>query len=1109
MLMKKLHYEFARITLTLLSLLFLLPAQAATYYFSSSQGEDSRSMQQAQNPSTPWRSIAKLNAIFSSLRAGDVILFKRGDTFEGTIIATRSGSSGNPITFSAYGSGNRPVISGFGSVGNWTNLGKGVWEASLSSETATLNMVTINEVAYAMGRYPNSNAANKGYLTIDNASGTSSIYDNQLGSYPNWNGAEVVIRKDRWIIDRNKVTSHSGGSISYNTASSYNGKKGYGYFIQNHPATLDSFGEWYYNKSTKKLRVYFGSNSPSSYRVKASRRETGVTFNRNGYLKFDNLTFEGYNFRTFDVERTTDVSVINCQISFSGTDAVYGFYTRNFKLENSEINNTFNNAVSMAWECPGVSIRNNQVRNVGYLAGMGQSGNLTYQAILVIGHNVMIENNSIINTGYVPLSFRGNNSVVRKNYVENFCYIKDDGGAIHTWNDFDNATTLSGQKVTDNIIINGVGAPEGTANQSLYQVKGIYMDDNTANVEIARNTVSKCSYGLYVHNARNLNVYNNTFFDNRVYQVLMEHDKVAADKPIRNVTFKYNILASKDKDQELMALFTKDNDISQFGTFSNNYYTRTISTSAIAVNTIVGRYASWQKDESYNLNAWKKVHGFESGSVENKPMPHYRINQLIGGNKFPNRSFDSNVSGIVSYHSGGSLRINWDNTNKMNGGSLRASFAYKSGKSGAHFRGNIGGIDKNKKYIVKFSILGANADRTLKIGLLNNNVANQYLFSRTFKSTTSRTDYEFLFEPSGSTSSAALRFDFSENDGTIWVDNVEFHEADVTIDAGHVRLEHNPSNNTKTVSLGNTYLTAKLQTKTGSLSIISYASEVLMKQSGSIISEPEPAPAPEPAPTTSSCDGTGGITREYWTNVSGSSVSSIPVSRTPSSVTKLTSFESPSNVGDNYGQRIRGYICVPVTGNYTFYISGDDNSELWLSSDEKTSNKRKIASIDGWTMPRSWTKYDSQKSATYYLKVGEKYYIEALHKEASYGDNLAVAWVVPGTSAISVIPGKHLIPYSSSNARLASDEEVLNEVSSATAYPNPFEDRLYIQTDIRGDVQISVIDALGRVCYQEAKSIQESTVEIDLAQSNLTEGVYFVKLQMGDKPAKVVRVVKR
>src|SRR3954453_10810774 len=92
-------------------LIFAYSSQAKSYYFSSS-GNDSYTSTQAQSQATPWKSISKLNSIFSTLVAGDIIYFKRGDIFFGSIVATRSGSSGKPITFDAYGSGNKPVITG-------------------------------------------------------------------------------------------------------------------------------------------------------------------------------------------------------------------------------------------------------------------------------------------------------------------------------------------------------------------------------------------------------------------------------------------------------------------------------------------------------------------------------------------------------------------------------------------------------------------------------------------------------------------------------------------------------------------------------------------------------------------------------------------------------------------------------------------------------------------------------------------------------------------------------------------------------------------------------------------------------------------------------------
>ncbi|QHT70877.1 T9SS type A sorting domain-containing protein [Rhodocytophaga rosea] len=159
------------------------------------------------------------------------------------------------------------------------------------------------------------------------------------------------------------------------------------------------------------------------------------------------------------------------------------------------------------------------------------------------------------------------------------------------------------------------------------------------------------------------------------------------------------------------------------------------------------------------------------------------------------------------------------------------------------------------------------------------------------------------------------------------------------------------------------------------------------------------------------CSATGSILQEKWLNVTGSSVSAIPVTTSPSSSSELTSFETPSNQGDNYGERIRGYVCVPTTSSYIFYIAGDDKCELWLSTDEDPSKKTKIASVPYFTGAKVWNKYAEQKSVAISLVAGKKYYIEALHKEATGRDNLAVGWQSSATAPITVIPGSALSPF--------------------------------------------------------------------------------------------------
>jgi hypothetical protein len=158
--------------------------------------------------------------------------------------------------------------------------------------------------------------------------------------------------------------------------------------------------------------------------------------------------------------------------------------------------------------------------------------------------------------------------------------------------------------------------------------------------------------------------------------------------------------------------------------------------------------------------------------------------------------------------------------------------------------------------------------------------------------------------------------------------------------------------------------------------------------------------------------GLGSISRDWWSGITGVSIADL-TSHTnypdaPSGSDLLTSFEAPTDWADNYGTRIHGYLTVPASGDYAFYIASDDGGELWLSSNTNPSNKARIAHVPGWSASRQWTKFAEQSSAPVSLVAGETYYIEALQKEGGGGDNLAVGWLQPGASAIEVIPGAFL-----------------------------------------------------------------------------------------------------
>jgi hypothetical protein len=160
--------------------------------------------------------------------------------------------------------------------------------------------------------------------------------------------------------------------------------------------------------------------------------------------------------------------------------------------------------------------------------------------------------------------------------------------------------------------------------------------------------------------------------------------------------------------------------------------------------------------------------------------------------------------------------------------------------------------------------------------------------------------------------------------------------------------------------------------------------------------------------------GTGSVNREFWTNTSNGTYPSpvIVPTTAPTSTSILTSTQGPINIGDNYINRIRGYVRPTVSGAYTFYITGDDNADLYFTtSGVNPAAKTRIAYIHGWTLNDELTKYPSQKSVTINLTAGRNYYFEAVQQEWGGGDNIAVYWTTPSNATPHIIPGANLVPF--------------------------------------------------------------------------------------------------
>jgi hypothetical protein len=118
-------------------------ASGTTYYVSSSGGSDSNS---GTSSAAAWATVAKVNG--HAFAAGDAILFKRGDVWNESLAPGSSGTSGNPITFDAYGAGAAPNLTGYYAVPTttWVHVTGNAWKAPLPGVFAAVNFCLFGSV---------------------------------------------------------------------------------------------------------------------------------------------------------------------------------------------------------------------------------------------------------------------------------------------------------------------------------------------------------------------------------------------------------------------------------------------------------------------------------------------------------------------------------------------------------------------------------------------------------------------------------------------------------------------------------------------------------------------------------------------------------------------------------------------------------------------------------------------------------------------------------------------------------------------------------------------------------------------------------------------------
>ena len=830
--------NMCRFSILICALVVARSAYATTYYVDNN-GDDSHD---GLSASTAWKTVAKANA--APLQPGDSVLFRRGATFHETIVGSKSGVAGKPITYGAYGAGAKPLFSAFSTISAWNPSANNIWRATVPNGGASLSSVVIAGAPQPLGRFPKPSAPKSGHLTFTSHSGQTSITDPTLAAHPDFTGGEIYIRTQHWTASRAKISSHVGTTLTFPDIGTalYDG---FGYFIENHPATLTANGDWFYDPGTKTLGLYYVGTPPAA-RVPTIDRLVSLPGNK--YLDFTDLAFEGANTDAIYGFSSSFINIRDCNVDLAGTTAIVLSYGSDIVVDGNTVTRSVSDGIKVysGASLGQVTVTNNVITDTGTVVGMATPES-QHQAISVtVGSGANIDRNTIKNTGYDAIVFAGNDISVKNNVIDTYCTVLDDGGAIYAWDG--PLTPLSNRRIESNIITNAVGAPQGIPDGGT-AAHGIYLDNNSNHVEVTDNTVYRiANSGFYGNSNEYVTLKRNNIFDTGTawHEARLVNDGSSGANHGQDVTsmdVEDNVFFSKTPAQtsfqyvdlgiDFPASSTLRARLAAMGIVDHNYY--------YAPNPIpFGYYARDNKLASFvfppnqSFAQWKITSSIEAASTLVPTYPSYVVGSFLSSNLYTDGDFESSIAGV----SGSAMPLlSWDQTSKLSGkGSLSIAFTAPPATPNDYvsLKATFGPTSSSKRYLMRVSTRGTTEGGLLRIGVMQSAPANGALSPAQYRPFgTSRADHELLFVAPTSAAAASWQIDVFNSSGTSFIDDVSVYEVDATVSNpdDYVRIAVNPTDVATTEVLAGKYTDVRGNVYCGSTTLAPFSSVVLMKRS--------------------------------------------------------------------------------------------------------------------------------------------------------------------------------------------------------------------------------------------------------------------------------------
>lgn len=721
------------------------------------------------------------------------------------------------VYIGAYGSGAKPVVTGFVTLTNWRSAGLNLWETALDAGSR-LNVLAISNQPQHRGRYPNRSAPGGGFLHYESHNGFSSITDSNYPGIPDWassGSAELGLRSLRFMLNIYPITGQSGGTFSYpgNGALMQDVLDRFGYFIQNDPRTLDENGEWFYHPAMHTLRLYSAKKPVAP--VKAATLDTLITLNNLSDVTLEGLDIQGANKIAVCMTGGTGNKIINCNISFVGGNAIEIKFTGKALVRNNDLFHIYNNAIDAGPAGEGLVIDGNRIRNIGLLRGEGKGGNLSHLGIFVSGNQSFITHNKLSRIGYHGIATTHSGAHILYNQIDSAAMMLDDAGGIYS---SEPAFTPGAYRwITGNLVTNILGNADGIAEGDTSKwAHGIYFDEASEYGIIDSNTVvTTADRGIYIHDGNHVKIRHNKVYNAAKEALAMVHDWAQPNVKLTGMEVKHNLFVSPYyypvtspnlPTNNLMSIQTDADSFAslmQWGVSDSNYFCKpfylnnTNDFIKASVNLLKG---SSQVDSTYTIKGWQAttrqdLHSRLVGDFKAVSFSRLQSEQYPAGNF--NRGISKTMNQNASWSS-----LHHDR-NAMDTACLRIDYTGNSPRSQGYsvfFYDESHTEDwlKGHTYIVSFDIksnLNVESDFFAVVRSTKNSPQSQVL---RFKMTGSRKRIDLIFTLSHDIEKHyVVLYNQSASAGTsVWIDNFSEREATVTYSnpADYLRFQYAADN---------------------------------------------------------------------------------------------------------------------------------------------------------------------------------------------------------------------------------------------------------------------------------------------------------------------------